>query len=379
MKIMIIGMFGKNLSGEPLAQGFERKGCQVIRISVEPEHPKRSGKFDLHIMDNYATSRTEGMGTEARLTEAVQLQRMYRRLNLRTIVQLYPDCDLIFFIQNKYAWDFEGVTIPIYYYHTDLININLPLHADLIKGFFYAYIGAADEMLDNYTYDFNHWYWRELIPYGCDPTLYHPEKSWEERTIFCGFMGSLAQNNHSKNGLKAHIYDDRNRILKALIDRNYNGFVMQRFSSVEEYAEFLGNCQVGINIPGTYGRINQRQYEVLASGCLLLQYWYPELKQLGLTDFENCLTFTSMDSLLDKLQWIQDHSNEANDIRLKGNQYFKDHRCSWQERAEDMLDRITRAPTSHDQEWIDFVKYQRQKESNPYLKEEYPVQMFKVK
>ena len=62
MKIILIGMFGKNLSGEPLAQGFERKGCQVIRISVEPEHPKRSGKFDLHIMDNYATSRTEGMG-----------------------------------------------------------------------------------------------------------------------------------------------------------------------------------------------------------------------------------------------------------------------------------------------------------------------------
>jgi hypothetical protein len=217
-----------------------------------------------------------------------------------------------------------------------------------------------------------------MIPYGCDPALYNSQKSWEDREIFCGFMGSLAQNDRSQNGLKAHIYDDRNRILKAC-NNQCEGFVIKPFSTVQQYADFLGNCQVGINIPGTYGKINQRQYEVLSAGALLLQWWYPELKELGLVDFENCITFTSMDSLLDKLDWIRCHWKDANAIRLKGIQYFQDHQCSWQARAEQMLDRITRTPTSREMEWINWVEYERKKERDPTLKEEYPVQMYVVK
>jgi hypothetical protein len=93
----------------------------------------------------------------------------------------------------------------------------------------------------------------------------------------------------------------------------------------------------------------------------------------------NCLVFVNKTDLIGKLKWIKDHPAEADKIRLAGIQYFQDHRCAWQQRAEDMYDRITRVPTSHEQEWITFVDYENQKERDPKMPEKYPVQMFQVK
>jgi hypothetical protein len=414
MKILLFGWFGPRFTGEFIAQGFESKGAQVIRISTEPCAPKKierkipgtdklvikdPGKFDLHVMDDFAKSRITSKIQSDEFTEAYQLQFGLRRLRLQDYIDRYPDIDFVFFIQNKYAWDFEGVTKPVYYYHTTIISTMLPLHAEVIKGFFYAYIGAAEEFRESHLYEYNHWYYKELIPYGCDPKRYFPAKSWDQRTIFCGFMGSIQQEAHCRNGVKEAIYDNRWTILHGLLtyideckeanlDRGkedrlsnqwYDGVDFRQMNSVEHYAEFLQNCQVAINIPGNFGKINQRQFEILGSGALLLQWYYSELQDLGLKDYVNCLVFVNKTDLIGKLKWIKDHPAEADKIRLAGIQYFQDHRCAWQQRAEDMYDRITRVPTSHEQEWITFVDYENQKERDPKMPEKYPVQMFQVK
>lgn len=390
--IMIVGYFGPRFIAEGIAEGFEQKGCKVIRISAEPCAPTRierkipntdtiivrdPGKFDLHVMDDYAKRRIHGSNHEI-LTEASKLQLNLRRLRLRDYTDRFP-CNKIFFIQNMYSWDFENVTTPLYYYHTDIISTNLPLHAERITGFFYAYEDAYDEMKDSHPYEAQHWHWNKFITYGFSPHLHTlANNDWQSRPIFCGFMGSTAQNNRSKNGLRAHIYDNRNNVLKELHSFLKQDFVFQKMGTPEDYVAFLHQCKIAVNVPGTYGKWNQRQFEIPACGALLLQWDYPELKDLGFITGVNCLTFTDINSMFDQLNFVTYNPAEADKIRLAGIKLVYDNHHTYQDRGQQFYDRIVRELTVEEKERVAYIEYEKRKERDPELKEEYLVQMLRV-
>ena len=391
--IMVVGYFGPRFIAEGIAEGFEQRGCKVIRISAEPCAPMRierripnsdklivrdPGKYDLHVMDDYVKARIIHGSNHEQLTEASKLQLNFRRLRLRDYTDRFP-CNKIFFIQNMLSWDFENVTTPLYYYHTDIISTNLPLHAERITGFFYAYEDAFDEMMDSHPYEAHHWHWKEFITYGFSPNIHTlANNDWESRPILCGFMGSMAQNNRSKNGLRAHIYDNRNNVLKELHSFLKDEFVLQKMGPFEDYVAFLHQCKIGVNVPGTYGKWNQRMFEIPACGALLLQWNFPELETIGLIDGENCLTFDSIETLFDRLNQVTQNPVEANTIRLAGIKWVYENHHTYQDRGQQFYDRIIRDTTVEEKERIAYIEYEKRKERDPELKEEYLVQMIKV-
>jgi len=371
-KLMIVGWFEPRFGAEWLAQGFEARGYQVIRIACDLEKPKNSGYYDYHVLDAYVKGRVPERS--AQIKEAYQVQLMMRRIRLQDIVAKFP-CDQILFIQNKMAWDFDGINIPLDYYHTDIITTNLPLHAEKIRGWFYAYVGGFEELKDAHQYEAMHGYWNRLVPYGFIPEHFKGNLSWENREIFCGFAGSFSQNDHATNGLKKYIYKYRQEYLKITQEYLKEEFDLREFGDYYAYIKHLESCKTAINIPGILGCINQRQYEILAAGALLIQWWYPELESLGFKDHENCMTFRNETELKSIFDWIRACPWEANEIRLTGLKMAQNH--TWQRRAEEMIARMT---TLSDRELqrVTWVEYQRQKEVSPELEEKYEIPMIKV-
>jgi hypothetical protein len=265
--------------------------------------------------------------------------------------------------------------VPCDYYHTDIITTNLPLHAEKIRGFFFGYVGAFDEVKDAHQYEAMHFHWNRMIPYGYPSEHYHPKLSWDERKIFCGFAGSFSQNNHFTNHLKSHIYQYRFQFLKAAQEYLKDAFDLRDFGDYFAYIDHLQSCQTAINIPGIMGCINQRQYEIQAAGTLLIQWWYPELQQLGFINYENCLTFHNEKELCECFEWVKAHPTEADQIRLNGLKFAQNQ--TWTRRTEEMIARISTV-TEREQQRITAIEYQRLKELFPLMEEQYPVPMIKV-
>lgn len=375
---MVVGWFAPRYGAEWISQEFENQGYDVIRIAADLDHPKRCGHFDYHVMFEQAHGRHPN-NREAELAEAYQIQMMKRRFKIQPLIEKFK-ADELFFIQNKMAWDFDQVTILNYYYHTDIITTNLPLHAENITGFFSAYYGGHAEVKDAHQYEAMHWLWNRLIPYGVSPAFYDQDFSWTQRPYFCGFMGSWQQNPHAENELKQHIYDLRKHYLDVCqgllnVDGDHPEFILQDFHTYPAYIQFLQSCKCAINIPGTYGRINQRQFEILAAGALLIQWDYPELKAMGFENGKNCYLFRNDDELALIFQLIKKNPTLVDKVRLAGIELGK-HQL-WKDRAREFLARMhTLSP--QEIEVKESVDFQRKEEIHATEEVVYPALMFQV-
>jgi hypothetical protein len=351
---MVIGWFAPQYNAEPISQGFESLGYNVVRVSADVSIPKRSGHFDFHMIEEWVhhldtthikrdISSSGGLLDPCHMSEkeleVYEVQKGMRRFKVKDLIQSFPQTDLIFMIQNKLQWDLEDLTLPFYYYHTEILEPNLPLHSELITGLFYGYIGADQQLAKAYPYEMGHIQFKQLLPYGFS-TAFLPKDppSWDQRSILVGFKGLFDCNPLVKDPMTTNIYNRRNYVLGYLAEKKE--LVLEPQDTFEQYILFMLNTKVAINIPGIEGKINQRQFEALGLGCLLLQWRYDELDAMGFENMVNCIEFRTTVELDLAIEWIKKHPKEANQIRLKGIQLFKDRDFSWQGRAKAVIARV---------------------------------------
>jgi hypothetical protein len=375
-RIMIVGWFNPRYSAEGLAQGFESNGFEVIRVASDEATPNKSGRFDYHLMEYYIsalpykdkTKSDKGRWTMNQLNEIVAIQGGRRLFYLKWIVdKLEKPLDFILVIQYECPASIEGIDIPVGYYLTETCDPSLPLGRN-IDFLFYAFVDGLSKLSRIYPFWKQQWIHTKLIPHAINKDVIPTDfKPLSERKIKIGFKGLLELNTREKNPLVKYIYAERKRFVNLLLDTNTlvqkqnwlqklfkrkipePVFKLENNTNWKAYVEFMSDCQLALNVPGIDGYINQRQYETLAFGCLLLQYYYDELPELGFygdpktyPDLCNCLWFRNEKELLDRYNWYISHPIEAQAIANRGRNWLFESNQTWQGRAKMMLDELTR-------------------------------------
>ncbi len=363
-RIAIVGWNNPKYNVKGLAEGFRMQGYDVVTIAADMSSSSEAGTFDYHLLDEmvncypYDTkdnSKRPGHKNMSPYQLNVILYAQYNWLR-------FPLAPLIHHIEKDGPLEFVIICqcdvmlttwdLPCdwYYYFTEDYKPVLPEGPDP-KGVFYAMVGGDETLLRSFGPHKERWEFCQLVPYGMDKMAI-PETMvpWSHRDITVGFKGLLHFSQKSRDLRIRHIYDERRTLLQMVeqvltsdkFKRDYPDIVFryEDHTTWDDYIPFMQNTKIAINVPSSTGWINQRQYECLGFGNLLVQAFYPELDQLGFKDKVNCLIFDGPIDLLNKLGWAFDHMDEAEQIAIRGQQFLFDAKLSWQDRAKEMLDVI---------------------------------------
>jgi len=325
LTILCIGWFQKDKHMTGLANGFEKSGHKIIRVYLEG-YPRES----LVPIDCYWKECHE---TDLNYQLVVQKKKRFRVCDVEA---LYPNIDCICLQQSDFFLDTTDCKHPIFYYHHDLVRHAFPLGD--ICGYYYAFDGGLAEYYWARP-EYRNTKYQRLVPYGGDPDLFsNPEST--NRPIFFGFCGALSEghDNEFKTVFMKDIYKNRKRFLAychlykglSVVDRVWGPTMFQN------YLDHIAQYFLTINIPGNWGKYNQRQIEHLMAGNLLLQWYYPELETMGYRDKVNCLFFQNETDIDNQLEWIQSNPACAEKVRLNGIQFARANH-TWTHRAQIML------------------------------------------
>jgi hypothetical protein len=332
MKTMVIGWFHPSYNSNGIANGLEAIGDKVIRVAADLASPnERSGKFDVHAIQFFSRKSMD---------EAKLIFYNYRQLSVAKLVERYP-VDRVLILQNRLEWHTWDCLCPVYYYYTETCEPSIP--EGPIAGIIGGFVGAIEQLKNAHPYRVSTTK-QSFIPYGYPIQLMPTEiLPFYNRPTFVGFMGLLTFNDNSTDPSVKYVYQMRKEFLSAMqtwAEENHIEYMIRGHQSFEDYVYYMQRCKIAINIPGGLKNptCNQRQIEVLGFGCVLLQWEYPELKELGYIDKNNCLTFSSIKELYQKLNWANDHPAELEQIRNNGIQFFKNSDYSWEGRGKLMAE-----------------------------------------
>jgi hypothetical protein len=234
-----------------------------------------------------------------------------------------------------------------------------------VDFFFYAFSGGLEKMSRINPYWKQQWIHTKLIPHAINrdliPSLIVGLKY---RSKEIGFKGLLDFNTMDKNPLVKYIYAERKRYIKFLESLNQiEGdntkpiFFYEKNTNWNDYIAFMHDTKIAVNIPGIDGFINQRQYECLAFGCVLLQYYYDQLPELGFwgdpnkyPDKCNCLWFRNENELINRINWIHENPDKLQAIADRGRKWLIESDQTWQGRAKEMLNELTKEIPKEDLE-----------------------------
>lgn len=285
-KIMLIGPFNHDYYGEIYADELERLGMGVVRIGADLAHD--------HGWLN--------------LVEDPNSDRNYRYYSVKRLIdQCQPDLVLLW--QVEIGIDFENSSVPVCIVQSEILWKRWPKNANVV-GFIYAYLGAPAYFRADHTFDI-YGVKQLFLTYAWSPKQFLPNSTpLAKRPIFCGFMGSIGH---------VPAIDPNNDIIESLIRKErveYLAFAkklgvvirpkaLNPATMFDDYAAFMGKCKLAINIASILGCINERQFHVMGMGCVLLQWGYPGLEDLGYRHKENCLIFRSKWELIKCLFWAK--------------------------------------------------------------------------
>lgn len=360
-RIVLIGLQSPKYNLKGLSEGFEEEGCEVIRIAADMESENNVGTVDYHLLKECISVLPFKPKEEWKSKPKLGYFLSKQQLDMINILQyecvripLYPlikrielqrgKIDRILVGQSELPLDMSG--LEYYYIFTELWKPTIP-YGGTILGVFYSFVGGDETFKRSFPYEYNHCEFEPcFVPYGMDfKAIPSQPIPWTDRTIGVGFKGLLAFNDHSRDLRIRHIYDERKKYVQLAEqimndpewkNRQTMRFTYEPHTTWDDYIRFMQDCKVAINLPGSDGWVNQRQYEALGFGCLLLQYEYPELHQLGFKHQENCLLFRDEQSLVEQLIWIDNHPHEAEVIAQRGHNFFISSKCSWQDRAKEI-------------------------------------------
>jgi hypothetical protein len=327
LNIMMIGYFGKNRPAFHLSNALEALGNKCIRVASDLIYTDNQ-EVDAAICTNAYMA-----GQQPHEIKAWRIGFPVKRL----IEQYHPD--LIFLHQNDLCLDFKDVEIPVIYWVTEIIWRWWPLN---VKNcyFVYAYNGAVSYYQNTHLHEMATLKGPPLfLTYAVEPTEFMDRTPWEDRPNFIGWMGHTGQEadpwDCETDYIEAHVYDHRAsfvkllKIMEVLTIKKYSGY-----TNKIPYMLFMNQCKMALNV-GTFGGVNERQFQAMAMGCVLLQYYYNHIEDLGYSDTINCLLFRNAPELVEKVHWAQNHPELLQHIAEKGKELASQH--TYLDRAKQLL------------------------------------------
>jgi len=324
MKILVLGWMHSQYPAGGIVQGLREMGHIVTTIASDPRD-KSELKTTYVLSDFYGVH-------DLQLITNHQKQIKLKDIFFQLEANRFPE--LIIYIQDHYSWNLElFFTVPTIYYYTEYDAPIIPAGIKC-KHIFYAFQGGDSRLQKAHPFEtclvpFT------FLPYAVNEKLLIELKQWESRKTELGFMGSLEMHDTDSDPILRSMYNDRASLIQwAMINEKLFYRVPAPF---ETYIEFMNDVKYAINIGGISGVINQRIYESIGCGCLLLQYYDPFLETIGLIHRENCILFHDTQDLSAQIRWINRHPDKTKTIRDKGIQWFHSGDHTWTGRAKTMM------------------------------------------
>lgn len=353
--IIIVGWMHKARQAGGLAQAFENNTeYRIIGISTDYKLSNKIYPSQYYICKNKENKLYQEQKKRFNLAEIVNPLIEDRKNNIQYMI----------IVQNTvFEYDVSGVKCPYYYIHHEMCYPQWPYSKDVfVKGLFWSFIGAFEQLWWLYRPEIEKTVFNTFLTYAVDSVVFPNQSSPSKRTYFIGFKGTLKYN-CGQQPIWKNVYDNRDRILTFLMKYNEtftarwqkwklnhiikrNGKIKRlikiegrEFNSEREhelYVDFCNDCQIGINISGNWGMVNERQFQVISMGCVLLQWDYPELAILGFYNRFNCLTFQDERSLIKQIKWAINHPRDLENIRTRGIDLVLNHH-TYKQRVQKML------------------------------------------
>jgi glycosyltransferase involved in cell wall biosynthesis len=136
----------------------------------------------------------------------------------------------------------------------------------------------------------------------------------QPRDIPAGFLGSL----------KSSEYSGRKALLETLAERT--GMLVTRTASGQDYLHMLNRIKVFVSADIGMGEFMIKNFEAMACGCVLLAWSQGEEDRLlGFEDGQNVVFYNSVDDAVAKLQWLDEHPDQADRIARQGQAFAEQH------------------------------------------------------
>lgn len=320
LKIVVVGWFAPDKCSKGLADSWASQGHTVIRIATDDIEPKDPVDKWISVSNNEP------------------LAKHIEYISIADLIRPIDQVDLVFVQQSTQVnFDFKNVYIPCCFYYTEPIPM-FPINTNsAVKYFFYAYPTCVDFLDHYFGPELNRMY-KKWIPWAVNQNVYTQGSA--KRTINLGFKGSMKTIPQAKiDPALNDFYLKRTIMLDCLKEWKENPLtpIFEERTDLKELIQFMQKVNIGINI-ASWELTNERQFFTLACGCVLLQYAYPQLLDLGFGDKYNCLTFGSFEELKDKIQWAKTHPKELEQIRQHGLKTIQQH--TWDCRARQILTEI---------------------------------------
>ena len=324
--ILIIGWMHPARMAGGLANAFEQMGYNVIRVAMDNEPPHALPiKVDWHI---------QSLGIQ----RAQLYYRGHKKFPIKLALANFR-FDWILLVQNTILeYDISDVIAPLYLlYHEGCWDRMFYSRNTQLTGIFWAFYHGRDQLEEQWYEELNACKTEALSLYASEPSIYQDRHC--PRDIIIGLKG--ARGYGARNRWLKHVYDDRERFIGFLQSKYPHVFNYEPRSDgpdfVEKFVVFMNRCVVALNTcPSTDSYINERQFQAITMGCVLLQQRYYELKDQGFLDYVNCLLFDNEAELDLKVQWILSHPNELQLIRDAGLKLVNE-RHTMRQRAEGIL------------------------------------------
>ena len=325
---------------------------------------------------------------------SLELQK--ERLVLAPILNQFSVSYAIIIQNTVLEYDTSNLTIPWYYIHHEMCYPQWPYTTNTkAQGLFWSFIGAFEQLWWLYRPEIEKTQFNTFLTYAAELDVFPNRQTIKQ--YFIGFKGTLKYN-CGQQPIWQNVYDNRNRILTYLIKYNKTWNAKWQLwklnrkrgqlrlkdlirieprefhnkNESESFVDFCNQCSVAINISGNWGMVNERQFQVIAMGCVLLQWEYPELKVLGFYDHWNCVTFKNEKTLLQQVKWMVTHPLELEAIRGRGMELVKTYH-TYKQRVERIL-----AYIDHNKDYQEYIpKLPRQLKTKKlqffYQKKELPI------
>lgn len=163
-----------------------------------------------------------------------------------------------------------------------------------------------------------------FVPKGYDHRLLYNLQ--QPRDIELGFVGSI----------KSKTYSKRLELLNALAEEE--SLLITRTNSGNEYLQTLNRIRFFVSADVGMGEYMIKNFEAMACGCVVFAYDQGEQENqaLGFEDMKNIVLYKDLNSLTEKLHYLREHPNKADEIARIGQQHVEGN-FAWCEVAKSVV------------------------------------------
>jgi len=219
--------------------------------------------------------------------------------------------DLILVIDPvRRAFDFSRINAPTAYYAIDShVNFDSHIKDARVQEYDYLFVAQKDWIPNYREHGCERVYW---LPGACDPEIH---KHYDLPLIYdvC-FVGNPWEG-MSEKALRAFPYIKPRAQLISKLKKEFNMFVGRRY--LHDMAKVFSQSKIVFN-KSLRGDLNQRVFETLSCGRLLLTDRVSNGLEEMFTDKKHLVIYDEWDDLVKKIRYYLDNSSEREQIAKNG-------------------------------------------------------------